>query len=309
VGSYSVLKTLNYRQTSAQDVAAASIKADQFNVTIVSPPSGPAVTNGLLKLPDNSMQALTNQLGYYVLSGLFDTENALEGSYPSGSYTLRFSQTNQPERVIPMTIPATPANIPRIVNFDEGQAIDATKDFALQWNAFTPQGPGAFIRLIISDQMGNLVFLAPNPCVPRDLDPMATSIVIPANYFSAGSTYEASLQFGFTFYNSTNDVPQMAGYGAVQRNTSFSLKAAGAGNPVTTEPARFTSFQLLPNGNPEFHLSGTAGKNYTIRRAGSLSNPAWTDVGQVTMDGSGTGDFEDSDPALQFPAFYRALGN
>ena len=68
-------------------------------------------------------------------------------------------------------MPATPTVIPKIANYAEAQAIDAIHDFTLHWNAFSPQGPGAFVWLIISDELGNLIFLAPNPCVPRALDP------------------------------------------------------------------------------------------------------------------------------------------
>ena len=306
VGSYTVIKNLEYQQTSAQEVIPRTGSAEFFGVTVVAPPAGPAVTNGSLTLPDNSTRALSNQLGYFVLNELFASEPELDATYGAGTYALRFSQTNQPERIIPMTIPETPPSIPQIQNYDEAQAINGTNSFTLTWNSFTPQCPGAFIRLIITDSLGHLVFLAPNPCVPRDLSPMATSIVIPANYFGAGVDYLGSLQFGCNFYNSTSDVPQMAGYGAVQRVTTFSLKAASSGSGTAT-PARFTHFQLLPNGHPFFQLSGTAGKNYMIQRAGSLRNPVWTPLDSVMMDASGAAAFEDTDAALVFPAFYRVM--
>jgi len=307
LGSYTVTKYFEHRQTSADEVVPRSGIPGLFGVTIQSPPAGPAVTNGSLTMPDATTKNLTNQIGFFILSGQFDTLAALEGAYPDGSYTLRFNQTGQPERVIPMTMPATPAAVPKILNYAEAQAIDATHDFTLQWNAFSPQGPGAFIRLIITDELGNLTFLAPNPCVPRALDPTATSIVIPANYFRPEVNYIGQLQFGLIFYNSITDVPQMAGYGAVQQNTSFALKAAGAGGPVVR--ANFTSYRVLPNGHPEFNFSGTAGKIYTIHRAGSLTNPTWSILSPVTMNASGTAVFEDTDAALSFPAFYRAVGN
>jgi len=307
LGSYTVTKLFEYSQTSAEEVVPRSGIPGLFGVTLQSPPAGPAVTNGSITLPDATTKNLTNQIGFLTLSGQFDTLAALEGAYPEGSYTVRFNQTGQPERVIPMTMPATPSAVPKIVNYADAQAIDASHDFTLQWNAFSPQGPGAFIRLIITDELGNLTFLAPNPCVPRTLDPAATSIVIPANYFRPEVNYNGQLQFGLNFYNSITDVPQMAGYGAVQRNTSFALKAAGAGGPVAR--ANFTSYRVLPNGHPEFNFSGTAGKIYTIHRTASLTSPSWSVLSPVTMSASGTAVFEDTDAALSFPAFYRAVGN
>jgi len=308
-GSYSVIKSLEHSQTSADEVVPRSGFPASFGTTLQSPPAGPAVTNGSLTLPDGTRKELTNQGGFLTLLGLYDTEAALELAYPEGSYTVRFNQTGQPERVIPMALPATPATIPKIANYAEAQAIDATNDFTLQWNAFTPQGPGAFITLIITDELGTLIFLAPNPCVPRALDPTATSIVIPANYFRPELNYLGQLVFGLNFYSSTTDVPQMAGYGVVQRNTSFALKAASTGGAGTAVPARFASYRVLPNGHPEFNLSGTAGKIYAIHRAGSLTNPTWSVLSPVTMNASGAAVFEDADAALKFPAFYRAVSN
>ena len=145
------------------------------------------------------------------------------------------------------------------------------------------------------------------PCVPRALDPTATSIVIPTNYLRPELNYQGQLQFGLNFYSSTTDVAQMAGYGVVQRNTSFALKAGSTGG--TTVPAKFASYRVLPNGHPELNLSGTAGKIYTIHRAGSLTSPTWSVLSPVTMNASGIAVFEDAGVALKFPTFYRAVSN
>lgn len=318
LGSYTVNKLFGHRQTSSTDVVPQPNNPAFFGTTIASPAFGPSVTNGSLTLPDGTKKAFTNQVGFYTLSAPLGSEAALETAYPAGNYTVRFNQTGQPERVIPMTMPATPATIPRITTYDAAQEIDPASDFTLQWNPFAPQGPGAFIRLIITDEFGKLIFMAPNPCVPRTLDPAATSIVIPTNHFRAGVNYQGLLVFGFNFYNSTNDVPQMVGYGLVQRSTTFTLKSKGAGstggnggggNTNTVAPAMFTSFRVLANGHPQLNLSGSGGKNYMIQRAGSLPASSWNSLGSVTMNASGTGIFEDIDTALKFPAFYRAVEN
>ncbi|MBI2924076.1 MAG: Ig-like domain-containing protein [Verrucomicrobia bacterium] len=309
LGSYTVTKLFSHNQTSAEEVVPQIGSPAFFSTTVASPPAGPAVTDGSLTLPSGTKKDLTSQFGFFNLSAQAATEAALEADYAAGSYTVRFNQTGQPERVIAMAMPATPAVIPKIVNYAEAQTIDATKDFTLQWNSFSPQGPGAFIRLIISDELGNLIFMAPNPCVPRTLDPTATSIVIPANYFIPGVNYRGLIQFGLEFYNSITEVPQMAGYGAVQRSTSFALNTAGTNGGGAVAPARFTGYRVSANTRPEFNLSGTAGKMYTIQRTGSLTSPAWSALAPVTMNASGTAVFEDADATLKFPAFYRAVGN
>jgi hypothetical protein len=307
-GSYTLLKSIIYRQTAADQVTLQSQKPAYFGATVQSPTFGAAVTNGSLTLPNTTTQPLVNQQGiYYTLTGLFDTPAELETAYPPGAYTLRFKQTGLAERVVAMTVAETPASIPTIENYAEGQAIDPSKPFTLKWNALSPQVAGSFVRLILSDLSGKLVFMAPNICIPRTLDPSATSIVIPTNYFKADTTYQGQLMFGTQFFEGT-DASGMVGYGAVQRTTVFDLKTSG-GTVVVTGPARFTGFRLLSNGHPEMNLSGTANKVYVIQRSGSLLNALWSPLGNVTMNGTGIGVFEDSDATLQFPAYYQAVGN
>jgi len=307
-GSYFLTKALEHSQTSASVVVPRRQAPANFNAFVQGPVAGPPVTNASVTLPNNSVKIITNQFGFFTLHESYPTEAALESADPPGTYTMRFTQTGQTERVIPMNMPMIPTSVPMIANYTEAQAIDSTQSFTLRWNSFTPQGAGAFINVVITDQFGNLIFQAPNPCVPRTLAPTATSVAIPANYFRPGLTYNGLLSFGLNFYNSTNAVPQMFGYGAVQRTTSFILQTTSGPGPGTA-PATFTSYRVLSNGHPQFNLSGTAGKSYTIQRAGRLVNPNWTTAGTVTMNASGQAVFEDSTSGLVFPAFYRAVGN
>jgi len=305
-GSYSISKYLSYQQTSATDVIPRASSPALFSVAISSPNLGPVVTNGSVTLPDNSQRVLANQGGFYVFTDFSDSEAMLNANYPSGGYTLRFQQTGQPERVVDMAMADPPTATPMILNYAEAQGIDATKNFTLQWNAFTPQVPGAFLLLVISDAAGHLVFMAPNPCIPRALDPTATSIMIPTNYFSPGATYTGQLVFGVAFYSQT-DTNGMLGYGAAQKSTSFSLQSTN--RAVVLAKARFTGYQLLPNGRPQLNLSGTPNQIYTILRSQKIATQNWNPLVPVTMNSSGIAIFEDTDATLTFPAFYRAIGN
>ncbi|HEY6226827.1 MAG TPA: Ig-like domain-containing protein [Verrucomicrobiae bacterium] len=307
LGSYSITKIIAHTQTSADEVILRTNLPGIFSVTVQSPSLGPIVTNGSITLPGGAQTPLINQIGYYILSGTYDTETALESAYPAGNYTLRFNQTGQPERVIAETMPATPAVVPKIVNYAAAQSIDPTKEFTLQWNPFSPLPSGAFVTVVITDDLGRLVFLAPNPCIPRTLDPSATSVTIPTNYFTAGRKYNGQIVFGGMFYTSTTDVPQMIGSGMVERTTSFTLQAAPAGGVIAA--ARFTGFRLLPNGHPQFDLTGTPGRAYVILRTANIATVNWGNLPPVTMSGSGTATFEDADPTLTFPAYYQAVGN
>ncbi|HAB17606.1 MAG TPA: SBBP repeat-containing protein [Verrucomicrobiota bacterium] len=110
---------------------------------------------------------------------------------------------------------------------------------------------------------------------------------------------------------------QTATFGAGEPNETALTFAGGSDIFVakflptggTTQPATFAGFGLRPNGNPELRISGTASQTYTIRRSSSLTDPTWNDVGNIVLDAQGTGVFEDTDEALEFPAFYQAVGN
>ena len=96
----------------------------------------------------------------------------------------------------------------------------------------------------------------------------------------------------------------MAGYGALMRETEFTIKTGTGG---TGTAARFTAFRLLPNGNPELKLTGAASTIYTIQRSGSLATPNWTTVGAATTDAAGKATFQDTQSGKTFPLFYRAV--
>lgn len=78
---------------------------------------------------------------------------------------------------------------------------------------------------------------------------------------------------------------------------------------ITTQPATFVGFDLLPNGNPELTISGTPLRTYTITRSGSIAAAIWNNVGTIVIDAQGSGVFEDTDEALVFPAFYQAVAD
>jgi hypothetical protein len=84
------------------------------------------------------------------------------------------------------------------------------------------------------------------------------------------------------------------------------MRAGTGGGPA--DPATLSGFRLLENGNPEFQLSGTPARVYTIERTGNLPPTVqWTVAGTVTMDGAGQATFEDAGGGMTFPLFYRAV--
>jgi hypothetical protein len=264
-----------------------------------------------VELPDNSVRDLEPVIfgGFWFYSDSATLESELEADYPAGVYVLRFTQEGGPERVISMTMPANNVPVPKILNYDEAQAIDAAQNFTLEWNSFNTADADDYLVISVhDDESGDLVFEAPDYCLPRELPVTATSVIMPAGTFVDGRLYSATLAFGKFFYGSTNDVPDMSGFGGLSRITTFTMHAGSGGGPA--EPATLSGFQLLGNGNPQFELTGTAGQVYTIERTEDLTPTVeWTEVGTVTMDGAGQSVFEDDEVGKTFPLFYRAMAD
>src|SRR5205814_5682790 len=150
-------KNLQYSQNSVGDPVLLPGSPALFAVSVQGPPAGPAVTNSSLTFPDGTTKNLALQAGVFRLFESYATEAALDGARPEGSYSLRFNQTGEPEHLIAIALPATPAVIPKIANYAEAQNIDATKDFTLRWDSFSSQVAAPVVRLVITDEFGNRI--------------------------------------------------------------------------------------------------------------------------------------------------------
>ena len=307
-GGYTIAKGARYAQTSTSDPVPESDAPYHFNAMVLGPDAGPAVTSGSLTLPSGARKELESMPFGSALFYLDEPASgaALEAAYPPGTYTLRFTRNGEAERVIPMTMPVVNVPIPKIANFAEAQSVNHAQAFTLRWNAFTGAGANDSISLYIADALGNVVFQAPDLCVPRELPVTATSIILPANTLQNNMTYSAGLHFFRMFYFSTNAVPDMAGSGSISRHTRFTIKTGTGGSGTA---AQFTGYRVLPNGNPEMTLAGTPLAGYSIQRTQSIGAPAWTTAGRVTMNSGGTAIFEDTGAGTSFPVFYRAVAD
>lgn len=303
-GGYNVFRIARYDQISEAPPLPVSEGPFSVSASTVSPTGGPLITNAVLVLPNGTSRNLDGFPlgGFFFLSGEFATEAEQTTAFPAGNYTLRFTQTGSPEHVIPISLPTGILPVPRIANYNAAQAIDATRDFTLTWDALPGAGPSDYLQLLIQGDSGE-VFTAPNICVPRDLPVTATSIEIPAGTLQPGRTYDASLYFGRLTYESTNDVPRMSGVGVVYRSTEFTLRTTG-GNP-TPDPARFVGYRQLPSGQPEMTFTGSLGTAYSIQRSPTVTGSPWTTIGTATPNASGQAVFVDESAGDQRPWYYR----
>jgi len=308
LGTYGLFKNASYVQDSAADPAPREgVVSFSFSANVTQPSLPPMVTNGSFTFPDGRVGILTNAVVFTYLDYAATAEE-LDGRVPAGAYTMRFTRAGLAENVVTMTMPATRPNVPKILNFDALQSMDPKADFTLQWTPFAGATATDTIFLNIYDERGTVYFQAPDFCFPRELAATASSIVIPAGTLDTNRNYLATINFGRPFYSSTNDVPQMSGYGAIFVVTSFDFKTAGGSiGPGPAVAARFTSQKKLANGSLEFTLAGTASRAYGILRAPRLFPPSWVEIGTATMDASGQATYLEPLNGASAPLFYRAV--
>lgn len=303
-GAYSISKISNYVQTSDADPQLDPENPAFFGAFADSPADN-LITNATLTLPGGAQRPLEPvlALGFHTLTGSATNEAGIDAEFPAGPYVLTLARTTGGNAAPAMTMPADRPPVPKIQNFAAAQNVDPAANFTLQWNAFTGATGTDGISLSILD--GDMVvFQAPDPCVPRELLPTATSIVIPTNTLASGKSYQADLAFAHSFYASTNDVPEMAGNGTLLRITSFTIGTTGGG--TLPDPARITSSVLLANGNARLELTGTPSRIYTVERSSDLQT--WSEAGPATMSAAGAATFEDTGAGGLFPRFYRVVG-
>ncbi|MFO1459023.1 MAG: Ig-like domain-containing protein [Verrucomicrobiota bacterium] len=305
-GNYGINKRANFVQTSNADpVESGEDGAFVFSVVVASPPLGTPVTSGSFARPNGTSAALA-QFGLLSFHETAASEAELDVLDPAGTYTLRFTQTGVPEWVIPMALKVsdTPP-VPKIVNYVEAQAVDPARDFTLRWTPFTNGGEGDLISVILTSDQGDVVFQAPEVCIPIALKPSDTSVVIPTGTLSANRTYRAELLFGKSFYSSTNTVPKMFGYAYRLRATSFTVVTRGGTTPA--DPAVLSNVRVLPNGKVAFDLRGSPGTTYSVQKEDRLDAANWPEIGTVQTDVGGAGVYQTPQAVGTTPQFYRAV--
>jgi hypothetical protein len=172
---------------------------------------------------------------------------------------------------------------PQILNLPALEAADANADVVVNWNGFTGAGANDSISFSIQHG-GKLIFLAPDPCVPRELDKRATSIVVPKGTLAAGQVYDAQLNYSHFGMTDTNTIPDIPAFTMFFKEVSFKI-ITGGGTPGT-QP-RITSVILLPDGHLQLTIQGDPGKSYTLEATPALMNPSWVGTGTMTLPASG----------------------
>lgn len=299
--SFFLSKSISYVQSPNSQPTLQSPDPASFLANVAAP-SGRPLSTVTLRLPNGNTQNLSNIFGssFFAIDS-FNTIEALEARYPSGTYTLTMNEQGGASHVGTLNLPSSSfPPIPTINNLTAGQSINPDANFTLRWDPFSGATAQNGIFLTITEEGNGVVFVAPEPCIPRILNPTDTSIVIPAGTFKSGKTYNATLSFS-TFTDQDNSgFPGTPGSASLSKDTTFILRTTGQ----TQQPPapRFTLLSLRPTGAAHLRLEGQAGVNYQIE--GSFDLITWVPV--TTTGGAAIFDFDDNEASFSNQRFYRA---
>ncbi|HTH49238.1 MAG TPA: hypothetical protein VMB21_17110 [Candidatus Limnocylindria bacterium] len=216
-------------------------------------------------------------IGVSTLTQSFATAAELDATFPATTYALQLRNFQNPvdQQVTSSVVfdlgaggyPATP----HFANFAAAQAVDATADFTLPWDAFAGANAGSAISLSIEDADGKQVFSAPDTCGGMPLTNSAVSITIPKGTLKAAMTYTATLTFNQVSEHDKT-MPNVAGKGvaAVASATQMTLKTIGG---VTATAPVVRSITAAGTGQFTLVLDCTVGAPITFQTTTALDAP------------------------------------
>jgi hypothetical protein len=273
-----VSKLYNYLQTSVAAPVFDPVEGAFFSASLRGPstltaasvvvPSTPAATH-----PLEVLSIFGNASAYY--DDQQTNLTAFDAAYPPGDYQISaVSAGTTYNTTAPLPDSGKPT-VPHVANFTAAQSVDPNADFTLQWDVYP--SPTAFdvISLTISDAT-NMVFHAPDKCIPINLDATATSIVIPKGTFQPGISYTGSLQF---FHLASTDITLLPGgspgMSGLSRTTKFKLTTTGG---VTLPAPVISNAKVLNKTQIQFQVTCTTGHSLVIRSTPDFKTftPAYT---------------------------------
>jgi hypothetical protein len=271
---FTVVEAAEYVQTNASGAVPDGTNAFVFEgvVKLATNLSG-SVTTAVLTVPGQSPVLMTEfGKSEFIFEVFTNALSNLTAAYPAGDYEFTVSNSTI---TVPLPAGYVPPNPPTLSDYAAAQAIDASNDFTLTWNAFVGGRRGDLISVSVDVDTGNGNFSSGDYGCPGQLDGTATSIVIPSNALSTNSTYRATIGFVRILTLDTNSIPGDALLGGMETITQTTLHTGPILNPAP--PPILSNAAVLPGGGVQFNVMTTPGLTYTVQYNSDLSNPSgWT---------------------------------
>jgi hypothetical protein len=300
-GSFSVSWQATYVQTGNGTPIVDTNSLPRFFASLAALTNNPAIS-AQVQLPGGSSLDLTNYFGTTFLN--FDeyaSQAQLDASRPPGNYTLHVNRAVVGSQSLTLGHQAGDwPPTPQILNLPALQSADPTADVVVQWDGFTGAGVGDSISFTLT--LGNeLIYSAPDPCVPIVLEKTATLIILPRGLLAAGRSYDASLRYFHLGAFDTNTIPDIVAFAGVSKQLNFTIVTGGgvpAKSPTIGKPS-------LQNNQLQFQVTGASpSQSIQLQESASLQPGSWTTVQTVPADALGAATF--TIPATSIGSrFYR----
>ena len=194
-----------------------------------------AVTAATLGAADNPPIALTPgyleeflpRRGIVWVSEGFPDQRELNAKWPEGDYVFSIFAPNDGAITSKLQLAGDlyPTNPPHVLNFNEAQAIDASKDFTLRWSRWADGTTNDFCFVVIRKAgEGTPVINTPFLAEPNALDGTVSAVVIPAGTLAPGEQYDAYVRIDRVLGRDHSSYPGTVGQASFGSGTHFSLK-------------------------------------------------------------------------------------
>ncbi len=288
VTRFVVAKGQDYFQTNANTVLTLTNNRPFKFTSFVDGSATDSVQAVSLKLPNAQVRTLTNNDGNFEFETGFTNKTSLDAAYAVGSYNYtivgQHDGTNKPALALPTD--AFPP-VPKLANWDDVQAVEASQPLNLSWGAFTNGTTNDFIIVNVTAPDGSSVVSTPALFETNALNGTNLTAQIPANSLDYGTAYQGSLMFVKRTALSTN-YPGAKGLAGYFRQTDF---------PLTTLPTPPSNGRIQFAASSFSALENSGAAIVTITRSG--------DVGAVSVD-FGTTDGTAHD-GQDYTGFYRTI--
>ncbi|HEY5912103.1 MAG TPA: hypothetical protein VJA21_15980 [Verrucomicrobiae bacterium] len=299
-----VVKSAQYEQTPGTPPTPLATNAYAFTAFVV-PATNYAVTNAVFRAPNvstNRTLTLSTNGDFLQFSQTFQTQSALEASYPSSSsifspsvYRFTLDTVHDGTRAANASylLASTPP-IPQVTNLGEGQSVDTTTDFTVRWVAMG--GLLGIVQLLVLDAGSNIVYSSPVPFTTNALTQASTSAAIPRNTLPPAANLTGHLVFAQPGLPDTNSYPGAVGIAAHAKDTAF---------PLITRPTPVPPrLQIVAPGPLPVVLqfTGETNREYHLQAATNLVSPVWVDLLVTNMP---TSNYVDAQSVNLRQRFYR----
>src|SRR5690606_32720964 len=133
--SYLLTKGQHFIQTNSAAPALAPTDQKPFEFySMVEPTSPGSVTNAILRLPSKKDRGMSNFLDGFEFNRSFATKSQLYAAFPSGHCRSVIDTASEGRKTTPPELPAQVSPpVPRVLNFDDLQEIEADHELGLSW--------------------------------------------------------------------------------------------------------------------------------------------------------------------------------